>query len=83
MVMRQNPKNLGRTDISDLNEDWVVRIQHKHYLKVVFVMGLLFPSAVCGLLWNDWKGGFVYPGIIRIFLVREKKIISSKTPICP
>ena len=36
MLMKQNPKRIGRTDISDLNEDPVVVWQHKHYLKVVF-----------------------------------------------
>ena len=36
MLMKQNPKRIGRTDISDLNEDPVVIWQHKHYLKVVF-----------------------------------------------
>jgi stearoyl-CoA desaturase (Delta-9 desaturase) len=34
MVMKQNPKRIGRTDISDLNEDKVVVLQHRHYLKV-------------------------------------------------
>lgn len=31
MVMKQNPKNKGRTDISDLNEDPVVVWQHQNY----------------------------------------------------
>jgi len=35
-MMKQNPKRIGRTDISDLNQDPVVVWQHKHYLKVVF-----------------------------------------------
>ena len=32
-------------------------------------MGLLFPACVSGLLWNDWIGGFIYAGILRIFFV--------------
>ncbi|CAI9635946.1 hypothetical protein GT037_000990 [Alternaria burnsii] len=71
MVMKQNPKRIGRTDITDLNEDPVVVWQHKHYIKVVIFMGLIFPSAVAGLLWNDWKGGFIYAGILRIFFVQQ------------
>ncbi|CCX04788.1 Similar to Acyl-CoA desaturase; acc. no. Q12618 [Pyronema omphalodes CBS 100304] len=71
MVMKQNPKRIGRTDISDLNEDAIVVWQHKYYLWVVAFMGLVFPSAVAGLLWNDWKGGFVYAGILRIFFVQQ------------
>jgi len=34
MLMKQNPKRAGRTDIIDLNEDPVVKWQHKNYLKV-------------------------------------------------
>lgn len=71
MVMKQNPKRIGRTDISDLNEDPVVVWQHKHYLWVVFMMGLVFPSVVAGLLWGDYKGGFIYAGILRIFFVQQ------------
>jgi stearoyl-CoA desaturase (Delta-9 desaturase) len=34
MVFKQNPKRIGRTNISDLNADWLVVWQHKNYLKV-------------------------------------------------
>lgn len=71
MVMKQNPKRIGRTDISDLNEDPVVIWQHRNYLKVVLFMGLIFPTLACGLLWGDWFGGFVYGGILRIFFVQQ------------
>ena len=69
--MKQNPKRIGRVDISDLNEDVVVRWQHKHYLKVVLFMGLIFPMLVTGLGWGDWMGGFIYAGILRIFFVNQ------------
>ena len=69
--MKQNPKRIGRTDISDLNEDPVVVWQHRHYLKVVLFMGLVFPMLVCGFGWGDWLGGFVYGGILRIFFVQQ------------
>ncbi|KAF8534314.1 hypothetical protein BDD12DRAFT_918992 [Trichophaea hybrida] len=71
MVMKQNPKRIGRTDISDLNEDAVVVWQHKYYLWVVAFMGLVFPAMVAGLGWGDWKGGFIYAGILRIFFVQQ------------
>jgi fatty-acid desaturase len=31
LVLKQDPKRLGRSDISDLNTDPVVVFQHKHY----------------------------------------------------
>ncbi|KAI7053677.1 Acyl-CoA, partial [Hortaea werneckii] len=68
---KQNPKRIGRTDISDLNDDAVVVWQHKHYLKVVLFMGLIFPCLVSGLGWGDWMGGFIYAGILRIFFVQQ------------
>lgn len=71
MVLKQNPKRIGRTDIADLNEDPVVVWQHKHYLKVVVFMGLILPTILAGLGWNDWLGGFIYAGILRIFFVQQ------------
>jgi stearoyl-CoA desaturase (delta-9 desaturase) len=71
MVMKQNPKRIGRADITDLNDDPVVVWQHIHYIKCVLAMGLIFPTLVCGLGWGDWSGGFIYAGILRIFLVQQ------------
>lgn len=71
MVFKQNPKRMGRTDITDLNEDPVVVWQHKNFLKCVISMGLVFPTLVAGLGWGDWIGGFVYAGILRIFVVQQ------------
>ncbi|KAI5920261.1 acyl-CoA desaturase 1 [Camillea tinctor] len=71
MVMKQNPKRIGRTDISDLNDDAIVVWQHKHYLKCVITMALVFPTIFCGLGWGDWWGGFIYGGILRIFVVQQ------------
>ncbi|RAL08457.1 acyl-CoA desaturase [Aspergillus homomorphus CBS 101889] len=70
MIFKQNPKRMGRTDISDLNEDPVVVWQHRHYLLVVGVMGLAVPMLGAGL-WGDWWGGFIYAGILRIFFVQQ------------
>lgn len=32
LVLKQNPKNLGRADVSDLDKDPVVVWQHNHYM---------------------------------------------------
>ncbi|KAH8651108.1 acyl-CoA desaturase 1 [Xylariales sp. PMI_506] len=71
IVMKQNPKRIGRTDISDLNEDPIVVWQHIHYIKSAVFMGLVFPALVCGLGWGDWQGGFIYAGILRVFFVQQ------------
>lgn len=71
MIIKQNPKRAGRTDITDLNEDPVVVFQHTHFVKVVLFMALAFPTLVAGLGWGDWWGGFVYAAILRVFVVQQ------------
>lgn len=71
MVIKQNPKRIGRVDISDLNEDPLVKWQHKRYLWVMTVMALIVPMMIAGLGWGDWWGGFIYAGIIRVFLIQQ------------
>ena len=67
MIMKQNPKRIGRTDISDLNDDPVVVWQHRHYIKVVIFMGLIFPCLVTGIGWGDWKGVWTGPADKQAF----------------
>lgn len=69
--MKQNPRRIGRTDISDLNEDPIVIFQHRHYVKCALFMGLIFPGLVTKLLWNDLAGGIVFAGILRVFFVQQ------------
>lgn len=71
MVIKQNPKRIGRVDISDLNEDPLIRWQHKWYISIMLVTGFLVPTMIAGIGWGDWWGGFVYAGLIRIFIVQQ------------
>jgi stearoyl-CoA desaturase (delta-9 desaturase) len=71
MIMKQNPKRIGRTDISDLNENSIVVWQHRNYVSVVLTMGLVVPALVAYLGWGDFWGGLVYAGILRIFFVQQ------------
>jgi stearoyl-CoA desaturase (delta-9 desaturase) len=71
LVLKQNPKHLGRADVSDLDKDPIVIWQHKYYIPVALVMGFILPCCVAGLGWDDWKGGFVYAGVLRAFTVQQ------------
>lgn len=71
MVMRQDPKRAGRTDISDLNNDPVVIWQHRNYVSTALFMALILPMTVAGLGWNDWAGGLVWAGILRFFACQQ------------
>mmetsp|Transcript_14719 Transcript_14719/g.24362 ORF Transcript_14719/g.24362 Transcript_14719/m.24362 type:complete len:805 (-) Transcript_14719:692-3106(-) len=71
MLLLKDPKNMGKADISDLNEDPLVRFQHKNYLWMVAIMGLVFPAAVAYFGWGDWKGGLLIAGFARIVFVHH------------
>ncbi|KAI4927743.1 hypothetical protein J4E85_006255 [Alternaria conjuncta] len=62
MVLNNDPKVKGRTDISDLDSDPIVVFQHKHYGKLLLFTAWIFPAMVAGMGWGDWWGGFVYAG---------------------
>ncbi|KAH3673353.1 hypothetical protein WICMUC_003713 [Wickerhamomyces mucosus] len=71
MLVKPNPKHKARADISDLIDDWVVRVQHRHYLLIMLFMSFVFPSLVCGYLFNDYLGGFIYAGILRASFIQQ------------
>jgi stearoyl-CoA desaturase (delta-9 desaturase) len=71
MVLNQDPQKIGRVDISDLNHDPVVTWQHRHYIEVAMFMAFIFPCLVAGIGWGDWKGGLIYAGILRLFVVQQ------------
>ncbi|EJP63488.1 stearoyl-CoA desaturase [Beauveria bassiana ARSEF 2860] len=71
MVLKQNPKRIGRADVTDLDEDRVVVWQHRHYIPGVLVMALALPTVVCGLGWGDWRGGLVYAGVLRASFIQQ------------
>jgi stearoyl-CoA desaturase (delta-9 desaturase) len=71
MVFNQDPKKIGRTDISDLDADPLVVWQHKNYGKTLLMAAWIFPMCVAGLGWGDWWGGLVYAGIIRACFIQQ------------
>eukprot|EP01130_Rhizamoeba_saxonica_P000754 TRINITY_DN10679_c0_g1_i1.p1 TRINITY_DN10679_c0_g1~~TRINITY_DN10679_c0_g1_i1.p1 ORF type:complete len:417 (-),score=80.37 TRINITY_DN10679_c0_g1_i1:51-1301(-) len=57
-------------DISDLNEDYWVMFQNKHYGICALVMGFIFPTVVAGL-WGDFRGGYFFAAILRLVFVHH------------
>ena len=70
MVVKPRGK-IGVADISDLTRNKVVRWQHTNYLALLFGMGFLLPTAVAGLGWGDWRGGFFFAGAARLVFVHH------------
>ncbi|KAG9380540.1 acyl-desaturase [Pyrenophora tritici-repentis] len=71
LVTNEDPKNKGRTNISDLDSDPIIVFQHRHYTLILPLAAWIFPALVAGLGWGDWWGGLVYAGIIRACLVQQ------------
>jgi len=39
---------------------------------LIFVLtAFVFPAAITGLFWDDWLGGLVYGGVIRMFIIQQ------------
>ncbi|KAI8082603.1 delta-9 desaturase [Gilbertella persicaria] len=71
-MLINRPKNrIGYADTADLKADPLVRFQHRYYLYFAVFMAFVFPCLVAGLLWGDYKGGFVYAGLCRLVFIHH------------
>lgn len=70
MVLKQRPRT-RRVDISDLEADPIVMWQSRHFPLLAIVMGWIFPTIICGILFQDWLGGFVYGAILKMILTHQ------------
>ena len=71
MIFKQDYHQCGKVDIQDLNADSMVRWQHKYYGPIALGVGIAFPTLLCGLLWGDFRGGFFFASMLRIFFVHH------------
>ncbi|CAB5375913.1 stearic acid desaturase [Rhizophagus irregularis] len=71
MMLKQNPNEIGRADISDLNADQMIVIQHRYYGLFAIGMGFVLPTIVAGLGWGDYWGGFYYAALLRLTFVHH------------
>ncbi|AWU76203.1 hypothetical protein CAS74_000153 [Pichia kudriavzevii] len=71
MLLVPNPKYKARADISDLVDDWIVRVQHRHYLSIMLIMGLVVPALLSHYLWNDFWGGLIYAGLLKSSAIQQ------------
>jgi stearoyl-CoA desaturase (delta-9 desaturase) len=76
MIIKPRGK-IGVADISDLTRNKVVRWQHKYYVWLLILMGVVFPTVVAGLGWGDWRGGFFFGGAARLLFVHHVSCASD------
>ncbi|KAF8322246.1 hypothetical protein DL93DRAFT_2050887 [Clavulina sp. PMI_390] len=55
-------------DRSDLDNDPVVRFQHKHYIPLTLGLGLILPIIIAAS-WGDAFGGFIWGGVVARLLI--------------
>lgn len=60
----KNPK------LPDLEKDWMVRLQHQHYVLIAILTGFIFPTLV-GWMLGSALGGFLVGGVFRIALTQQ------------
>jgi len=71
LLVKQNPEHIGKANMDDLYKDEWIRWQHRHFIKLAGLMGLVFPTVIAGLGWGDWTGGLVYSGFIRLIVIHH------------
>ncbi|KAH7043570.1 delta-9 desaturase [Linnemannia elongata] len=71
MLVKRPGWKIGHADIDDLNKSKLVVWQHNNYTALVILMGVVFPTAVAGLGWGDWRGGYFFAAILRLVFVHH------------
>ena len=73
-------RKIGVADISDLSKNEVVRWQHRWYLTLLLFFGFIVPTAIPGLLWGDWKGGYFFAAAARLVFLHHVCFLSYLLP---
>jgi stearoyl-CoA desaturase (Delta-9 desaturase) len=71
MLWKQRPEDVGKADITDLDADWLIRLQHRLYVPIFLSVGVVLPLLTAGLGWGDWAGGFFYAVIMRMVIIHH------------
>lgn len=71
VIFRRQPETIGRVDIQDLTGDALVTWQRQHYLTLLFFTVYIMPTAICGFLFGDFAGGFIYASCLRAFAIQQ------------
>ncbi|TAQ86880.1 hypothetical protein B7494_g4795 [Chlorociboria aeruginascens] len=58
-------------DVTDLDTNRIVAWQHSNFATLALIGGLAFPTFIAAVCWDDWRGGLVYSGILRIFFFQQ------------
>lgn len=71
----------GVADVTDLNNNPIVRWQHKYYVWLLLLVAFVLPTVIPGLLWGDWRGGYFYAGAARLVFVHHVSRPPTPSPL--
>jgi len=71
MMFKQNVKEVGRANIDDLDADALIRFQHNYYATIAVFWSVVVPTLIAGFGWGDFRGGYFYASLCRIFCVHH------------
>jgi stearoyl-CoA desaturase (delta-9 desaturase) len=74
MILTHHPKvhlAIKEARLDMLPNENIVQWQGKHYFYLLVTVGLVLPSLIAGYFWNDYLGGLIYAGFIKIILVQQ------------
>jgi stearoyl-CoA desaturase (delta-9 desaturase) len=58
-------------DVSDLSKSPAVKWQYKNYPYLALLSAYIIPTLIPGIFWGDYKGGYVYAGVLRLVFVHH------------
>ncbi|KDR79185.1 hypothetical protein GALMADRAFT_63433 [Galerina marginata CBS 339.88] len=61
----------GPSDTTDLRKDPLLQWQHNYYFPLLVIFGYLLPTAIPGLLFDDWLGGLCFSGALRLTIAHH------------
>ncbi|ODV86464.1 hypothetical protein CANARDRAFT_196970 [[Candida] arabinofermentans NRRL YB-2248] len=74
MVIRHNSqvaKVIEESKLDDLPNENIVQWQSENYLPLFTIVGLGIPCLFAGWFWNDYIGGLIFAGFLKVVMVQH------------
>lgn len=62
---------IKESKLDELPNEKIVKWQMENYFFLYLLVGLVVPTIICGTLWDDYWGGLIYAGFLKIILVQH------------
>ncbi len=80
IVLTFNPQVVEAIHAERLDKftnDEAVQWQARNYLSLFVSSGLILPCLFCGWLYDDYLGGLLYAGFLKVFLVQQSVFLTN------